>query len=184
MLPLTAFGPRDVLGADLQPPAPTGKPSHYPQTPEKWADVASESPTPLADVYQMLCEADVSLFDQIRRFRGPWLVSRGDDSDHRIITASVAFLSATGHRGTDIFNLNCKKLQGNECNKGVNKRANAKLNAAFKADDDVHVLLRNFRADGSVFGNSLTVLSLRGKDGKALYRLGVVKVLYPPEDDD
>ena len=168
-----ALTARDRLGADL--------PKHYPGTPEHFGDVSDESTLPLSEVLDSISAEDAALVNQIRRFRGPWLLSRADDRDHKILTASKPFVANMAYPAGELIGHNCKKLQGSKrC--AVNDACNAKLSEAFKSNEDVHVVLRNYAGDGSAFGNSLTVLVLRDKRGAPLYRFGVIKeVVAPPE---
>ena len=173
MLALQSLTARDRLGADL--------PSHYPGTPEHFGDVSDESSLPLSEVLDGICAADAKLVNQIRRFRGPWLLSRADDRDHTILTASKPFVASMAYPAGELVGHNCKKLQGpTRC--AVNDACNAKLSAAFRADEDVHVVLRNYAGDGGAFGNSLTVLVLRDERDAPLYRFGVIKEVCPPPE--
>ena len=121
--------------------------------------------------------------NQIRRFRGPWLLSRADDHDHKILTASKTFVADMKYQRGALVGHNCKKLQGTKrC--AVNDRCNEQLSAAFRSNEDVHVVLRNYDGENQAFGNSLTVLVLRDASGTAVYRFGVIKtVVAPPEGE-
>ena len=171
--PLRSNSPRSRLGAEL--------PAHYPGTPERFEDVSDESALSLSEVLDAICAEDVKLVNQIRRFRGPWLLSRCDDHDHKILTASNTFVGDMRYERAALVGHNCKKLQGpTRC--AVNDRCNAQLSAAFHKNEDVHVVLRNVDGADTVFGNSLTVLVLRDKNQEPLYRFGVIKeVVAPPE---
>jgi hypothetical protein len=68
--------------------------------------------------------------DQIRRFRGPWLVSKSSDYNHIIVTASKKFVVDMGYSKSELIGENCKKLQASSVD--FNSEANAKLSAAFK----------------------------------------------------
>ena len=171
--PLKSLSPRARLGAAL--------PAHYPGTPANFEDVSDESTLSLNDVLQTISTEDATLVNQIRRFRGPWLLSRADDHDHKILTASKTFVADMKYQRGALVGHNCKKLQGTKkC--AVNDSCNKQLSASFKKNEDVHVVLRNYDGDGQAFGNSLTVLVLRDAGGTAVYRLGVIKtVVAPPE---
>mgnify|MGYP003313255361 CR=1 FL=1 len=171
--PLKSLSPRARLGAAL--------PAHYPGTPANFEDVSDESTLSLNDVLATISTEDATLVNQIRRFRGPWLLSRADDHDHKILTASKTFVADMKYARGALVGHNCKKLQGpTRC--AVNDACNAKLSAAFRADEDVHVVLRNYAGDGGAFGNSLTVLVLRDERGAPLYRFGVIKEVCPPPE--
>lgn len=164
MQAMTSFGPRARLAADL--------PAHYPGTPEAFSDVSDESLVPLAEVLAAVCEEDIKLINQVRRFRGAWLIARADDHDHKIHTASRAFINFMKYPEGELIGHNCGKLQASD--RARNAASNAKLSAAFKNNEDVHVNLRNYTFDGEPFNNSLTIVVLRDSNGKPVYHLGTV----------
>ena len=92
--------------------------------------VSSLSSVTLSEVYATLCDEDIALLDQIRRFRGPWLVSKSSDYNHIIVTASKKFVVDMGYDKSELIGENCKKLQASSVD--FNSEANAKLSAAFK----------------------------------------------------
>ena len=69
--PLKSLSARARLGAAL--------PAHYPGTPANFEDVSDESTLALSEVLSAISTEDAALVNQIRRFRGPWLLSRADD---------------------------------------------------------------------------------------------------------
>mmetsp|Transcript_3294 Transcript_3294/g.8035 ORF Transcript_3294/g.8035 Transcript_3294/m.8035 type:complete len:201 (-) Transcript_3294:57-659(-) len=173
--PLKSLSPRARLGAAL--------PAHYPGTPPNFEDVSDESTLSLKEVLATISTEDATLVNQIRRFRGPWLLSRADDHDHKILTASKTFVADMKYQRGALVGHNCKKLQGSK-QSAVNDACNKQLSAAFRANEDVHVVLRNYDGAGEAFGNSLTVLVLRDANENAVYRLGVIKtVVAPPEGE-
>ncbi|GMI15286.1 hypothetical protein TrVE_jg10003 [Triparma verrucosa] len=172
--PIKKWTPRDILNAELPP--------HYPACPSDWSDVHPDSITPLSEVYENICDDDVALFNQIRRPKGAWLISVSSDLMHKIITASNKFVTDMGYNDGELIGHNCKKLQNGVMQEDGewNSIENKKLTDAFKTSSDVNVRLLNFKGDGRPFGNSLTILVLRDKDGSPLYHLGVIKVVAPP----
>ena len=158
-------------------------PAHYPGTPANFEDVSDESTLALSEVLSAISTEDAALVNQIRRFRGPWLLSRADDHDHKILTASKTFVADMKYARGALVGHNCKKLQGSKrC--AVNDSCNKQLSAAFRSNEDVHVVLRNYDGDGNAFGNSLTVLVLRDASGTAVYRLGVIKTVVAPAEGE
>lgn len=186
--------------------------------------VSEHSLVPLSEIYGNLCDEDVEFFDQIRRFKGPWLLSKVEDYDHKIVTASEAFgefaalsrrclanasvcfrrgarvsyrddatltpllsfatssVSQMGHAHTEVMGVNVKYiLQKESRNTEHNTKMNKKLSDAFRAEEDVHVVLINHYADNKPFGNSLSIVHLKNKDSKCIYHLGVIKVLPAPK---
>ena len=121
--------------------APAGRaPAHYPGTPANFEDVSDESTLALSEVLSAISTEDAALVNQIRRFRGPWLLSRADDHDHKILTASKTFVADMKYARGALVGHNCKKLQGSKrC--AVNDSCNKQLSAAFRSNEDVHVVL-------------------------------------------
>ena len=133
-------------------------------TPANFEDVSDESTLALSEVLSAISTEDAALVNQIRRFRGPWLLSRADDHDHKILTASKTFVADMKYAQGALVGHNCKKLQGSKrC--AVNDSCNKQLSAAFRNNEDVHVVLRNYDGENQAFGNSLTVLVLRDASG-------------------
>ena len=138
--PLKSLSARARLGAAL--------PAHYPGTPANFEDVSDESTLALSEVLSAISTEDAALVNQIRRFRGPWLLSRADDHDHKILTASKTFVADMKYARGALVGHNCKKLQGTKrC--AVNDSCNKQLSAAFRSNEDVHVVLRNYDGDGN-----------------------------------
>ena len=164
--PLKSLSPRARLGAAL--------PAHYPGTPQNFEDVSDESTLSLNDVLSTISTEDATLV----------ILSRADDHDHKILTASKTFVADMKYARGALVGHNCKKLQGTKrC--AVNDKCNEQLSAAFRKNEDVHVILRNYDGDGNAFGNSLTILVLRDASGAPAYRLGVIKtVVAPPEGEE
>ena len=154
--PLKSLSARARLGAAL--------PAHYPGTPANFEDVSDESTLALGEVLSTISTEDAALVNQIRRFRGPWLLSRADDHDHKILTASKTFVADMKYARGALVGHNCKKLQGTKkC--AVNDSCNKQLSAAFRNTEDVNVVLRTYDGAGASFGSSLTVLVLRAARG-------------------
>ena len=101
--PLKSLSPRARLGAAL--------PAHYPGTPANFEDVSDESTLSLNDVLARISTEDATLVNQIRRFRGPWLLSSSSDSNDKIVCCSNPFVSQMGYPEGELVGENCKKLQ-------------------------------------------------------------------------
>ncbi len=87
-----------------------------------------------------------------------------------------------GYEPDKVLGRNCRHLQWHDT-EATNAEANASMRKAFKAGEDVHVVLRNYKADGTAFGNSITILCLKDKKGAIRWRLGVIKIIKAPTLD-
>ncbi|WP_189012385.1 PAS domain-containing protein, partial [Deinococcus malanensis] len=88
--------------------------------------------------------------------------------DHPIVYANPAFERLTGFRQADILGRNCRFLQGDEHEQpGV-----AEIREAIKEGQSVTVVLRNYRRDGTLFHNELTLSPVRNAAGQVTHYLG------------
>ena len=156
--------PRAVLGASL--------PSFYPQAPaDSSVDVCSltvPAGLTLEKAQSRLCQEDKDLWNQVRRFNGPWLLSRwdgdddlewareGDEEDvegwsprNAVIMASNDFLKRFEYDAEDVINEDCGFLQRETG--GINVAANSKLTKSFADGCDVHAILLNYKKNGDRF---------------------------------
>jgi len=96
-------------------------------------------------------------------------LSDPDLPDNPIIYANKAFETISGYPKEEIIGLNCRFLQGDE----RDQPAIAELNQAIQEKKAVVVTLRNYRKNGELFYNRLTVSPLFDNEGRVLYFLGV-----------
>jgi len=180
--PILQITPRSVLGASL--------PSFYNPCPSSSSvDVCPLShPTNLTleTIQEILAEESVTLWNQVRRFNGPWLLSRWDGDDcsiwteegecrNAIVLCSNDFLKRFGYGPEDIIGVNCQMLQGDLVNSDKNVIANAKITKSFKEGKDEFVCFDNEKKGGEKYLSNLTMVGLYGKDGKGKYRLAHIK---------
>lgn len=92
------------------------------------------------------------------------------DQDYPIIYANEAFLRITGYAIEEVLGRNCRFLQQGDCN-----QANLiDLRAALLDNTDNHVILRNYRKDGSLFWNEIYVSPVHDKQGGITHYIGVL----------
>ena len=75
----------------------------------------------------------------------------------------------TGYTRDEIVGRNCRFLQTDD----RDQDALAQLREAMDKKEPVEVTLRNYRKDGSLFYNRLSVRPLLDPDGRVIYFLGV-----------
>ncbi|WP_158604274.1 bacterio-opsin activator domain-containing protein [Halarchaeum sp. CBA1220] len=88
--------------------------------------------------------------------------------DNPLVYVNDAFERITGYAREDVLGRNCRFLQGPE----TADEAVADLRDAVAAEEPTTVVLRNYRADGEVFWNEVTVAPLRDDDGRVTHFVG------------
>jgi PAS domain S-box-containing protein len=96
-------------------------------------------------------------------------LSDPDLPDNPIIYANKAFEAISGYPKAEIIGLNCRFLQGND----TDQPAVRELHQAIQEKKAVEVILRNYRKNGEMFYNRLTVSPLFDNRGQVIYFLGV-----------
>jgi len=96
-------------------------------------------------------------------------LSDPDLPDNPIVYANEVFEEMTGYSRDEILGRNCRFLQGDD----HEQPAVDQIRAALAEKRPVEVTLRNYRKDGSLFYNRLTIRPLLDPDGNVIYYLGV-----------
>jgi diguanylate cyclase (GGDEF)-like protein/PAS domain S-box-containing protein len=82
-------------------------------------------------------------------------------ADHPVIYVNPAFEALTGYKAAELMGRNLRLLQADDRDQDSRHR----LREALNRGKTCRVLLRNYRKDGSLFWNEMTVLPLRHPDG-------------------
>ena len=85
-----------------------------------------------------------------------------------VIYANPAFEALTGYPAAELLGRNLRLLQGEDREQDGRHR----LREALGKGESCRVLLRNYRKDGSVFWNEMTILPLRDADGRVTHFAG------------
>ncbi|WP_323370131.1 PAS domain S-box protein [Xanthomarina sp. F2636L] len=89
--------------------------------------------------------------------------------DHPIIYANEAFEKITGYSQEDILYKNCRFLQADDTDqKSINKIKNA-----ISKGQMCHVILRNYRKDGTMFWNELSITPIKDNLGIITHFVGI-----------
>ncbi len=96
-------------------------------------------------------------------------ISDPDLPDNPIVYANEVFEQMTGYSQEEIVGRNCRFLQADE----QDQDALTALREAMDNRAPVEVTLRNYRKDGSLFYNRLSIRPLFDPDGEVIYYLGV-----------
>jgi two-component system cell cycle response regulator len=111
-----------------------------------------------ADLYRRLLETSPE---------GVVLVD-AQDAKHPVVYVNPAFESLTGYAAADLLGKNLRLLQGDDREQDARHR----LREAMARGGSCRVLLRNYRKDGTVFWNEMTVLPLLDATGKVTHFAG------------
>ena len=96
-------------------------------------------------------------------------LSDPDLPDNPIVYANQAFEAMSGYSQEDIVGRNCRFLQGAD----RNQEALDTIRAALQKHDSCVVTLRNYRKNGELFFNRLSIRPLVDREGQVIYYLGV-----------
>ncbi|HWJ35507.1 MAG TPA: diguanylate cyclase [Steroidobacteraceae bacterium] len=88
--------------------------------------------------------------------------------EHPVVYANPGFESLTGYAAGDLVGKNLRLLQGDDRDQDARHR----LRDALGKGESCRVLLRNYRKDGTVFWNEMTVLPLRDAEGRITHFAG------------
>ena len=96
-------------------------------------------------------------------------LSDPDQEDNPIVYANKAFELITGYSNEETVGRNCRFLQGQE----RDQEELQQVREAIKNAKPVEVTLRNFRKNGELFYNRLSITPLFDSEGQLIYFLGV-----------
>ena len=88
--------------------------------------------------------------------------------DEPLVYVNDAFVRLTGYPRSEVLGQNCRFLQG----EATREEPVAAMRAAIDAGDSVTVELRNYRKDGSMFWNRVTLSPLEDETGTVTHFLG------------
>jgi PAS domain S-box-containing protein len=98
------------------------------------------------------------------------VISDFTQPDMPIVYANPRFASITGYSFAEVIGKNCRFLQGTD----INQPAIAEIKAALDRGEECRVILRNYRKDGSMFWNQLSISPVRDATGKLTNYIGAI----------
>ena len=97
------------------------------------------------------------------------IISDALGDDYPIIYVNKAFSKLTGYSPSDVLNRNCRFLQKDDNDqKGVRIMRNA-----IKAGKKCRVQVRNYKKDGTLFWNEISINPIRNNQGKVTHFVGI-----------
>ncbi|GAB4444126.1 MAG: hypothetical protein Kow0031_26520 [Anaerolineae bacterium] len=97
--------------------------------------------------------------------------------DNPIVYINPAFEQLTGYKANQVIGHNCRFLQQQD----RDQPALDKLRKAIKNGERCEVVLRNYRKDGTLFYNHLTIFPVHNEDGDLVYFVGIQQHIPPPD---
>lgn len=89
--------------------------------------------------------------------------------DHPIVYCNPAFVQITGYTAEEVIGRNCRFLQGPD----TDPEAIEQLRQSIRTGEECHVVLKNYRKDGTPFWNDLTISPVRDVSGSLTHFIGV-----------
>ncbi len=86
-----------------------------------------------------------------------------------VIYVNSAFEQITGYSATDVIGQNCRFLQGTD----TQQPAINELRSSIQAGTSCKVTLRNYRKDGTLFWNELSISPIHDENGKLSHFIGI-----------
>lgn len=97
------------------------------------------------------------------------LIVDAQSSDLPLVYVNAAFERITGYSRSQALGRNCRFLQGAETDPATVKQ----LKVGVTEQREVHVVIRNYRHDGTVFWNDLHISPVRDENGQVTHFVGV-----------
>ena len=99
------------------------------------------------------------------------VISEQEGEDHILIYVNPAFERLTGYTAEEILYQDCRFLQGDD----RIQDAITTIREALDKGAPVRAVLRNYRKDGSLFWNELSITPVYDEDSELTYYIGVQK---------
>ncbi|MDR8393859.1 PAS domain S-box protein [Aliifodinibius sp. S!AR15-10] len=97
------------------------------------------------------------------------VITDATKDDNPITFSNKGFKKMTGYKHEEVIGKNCRFLQKND----RDQKALQKIRGAIAESRHEKVILRNYRKDGSLFWNELSISPIKDCDGKNEYFVGV-----------
>lgn len=109
------------------------------------------------------------MFKAVEAARNGVIITDPSRPDNPIIYTNPSFTEITGYSADEILGRNCRFLQGND----RDQKARTDVREAIATGARVTTSLRNYRKDGTLFYNELTISPVRDDDGRLVAFVGI-----------
>lgn len=103
------------------------------------------------------------------------VVADARQADHPVIYVNPAFEKLTGYPAVEALGRNCRFLQGGH----EQSREKAVVRRALAEGSPCTVIMQNYRKDGSMFWNELSISPIRDISGQITHFVGLMKDISP-----
>ncbi|HEX2910149.1 MAG TPA: PAS domain S-box protein [Chloroflexia bacterium] len=138
----------------------------------------SEQKNPPEPVYKLNSELEQRLWMLERALEASTagiIITDPNQPDEPIIYANAGFEQLTGYASQEVLGKNCRFLQGHDFDQPELDRVRQSL----AEETDCRVLLRNYRKDGTLFWNELTISPVHDNQGRLINRIGIQTDITP-----
>ena len=97
------------------------------------------------------------------------LIADPHQPDCPIIYCNPAFTTITGYAPEEVLGRNCRFLQGPD----TDPEHVRQVAECIQQQQECQIVLKNYRKDGTLFWNALTISSVRDQDGKIMHFIGI-----------
>lgn len=99
------------------------------------------------------------------------VIAEQEGDDNVLIYVNPAFERLTGYTVDEILYQDCRFLQGQD----TQQEGIQRIRAALRTGEPCRVVLRNYRKDGSLFWNELSITPVFNNEDQLTYYIGVQK---------
>ncbi|WP_026280209.1 MULTISPECIES: PAS sensor domain-containing protein [unclassified Thioalkalivibrio] len=99
------------------------------------------------------------------------VIAEREGDDNILIYVNRAFEELTGYRSEEILYRDCRFLQGTDTDQEVRQE----IRSAIEENRPCRVTLRNYRKDGSLFWNELSLTPVFNDEDRLTYYIGIQK---------
>ncbi|WP_018861429.1 MULTISPECIES: PAS sensor domain-containing protein [unclassified Thioalkalivibrio] len=99
------------------------------------------------------------------------VIAEREGDDNILIYVNRAFEELTGYRSEEILYRDCRFLQGDD----TGQEARSEIRTAMEENRPCRVTLRNYRKDGSLFWNELSLTPVFNDEDRLTYYIGIQK---------
>lgn len=115
---------------------------------------------------------DAALFESaLASTRDGVVIAEAGEHDNPIVYTNPAFREITGYTEEEIVGRDCRFLQGEQMDRNLTDQ----IRKAIDQGKPIRVTLRNFRKDGRLFWNELSISPITNSAGKLTHFVGIQK---------
>lgn len=114
----------------------------------------------------------------INSTRNGLIITEAKGKENPIIYVNRAFERLTGYTESEIIGKDCRFLQGT----AIDQPEIAEIRAAIDKGDSILITLRNYKKDGSIFWNELSISPIKNDIGEVTHFIGIQKDVSEQEE--